>query len=93
MSVVGLCFRLCSLLQYLRTITKFLESRVPEIKEASAEPSSAAEEGDLTVDLHEDKNNRREAPTPVSPASDATATGSDGYYFAGYLNKEIDNQR
>lgn len=93
MSVVGLRFRLCSLLQYLRTITKFLETRVLEIKEASAVPSSAAEEGDLTMDLHEDKYNRKEAPSTVLPASDATATGSNEYYFVGYLSKEIDNQR
>lgn len=34
-----------------------------DIREASDVPSSAAEEGDLTTDLHEDKNHRQEAPT------------------------------
>lgn len=59
-----------------------------EIKEAPAVPLSAAEEGDLTMDLHEDKNKRREAPSTVFPASDATAAGSDEYYFVATSAKK-----
>lgn len=53
----------CSLPQYLRTITKLLENRIPDIKESSDVLSSAAEEGDLTMDFHEDRNHRQEAPS------------------------------
>lgn len=63
------------------------------MEQAYAALSSAAEEGELTTDLHEDINNTNEAPSSVSPASDTTATDSNEYYFVGYLGEEIDNQR
>ena len=85
--VGGLWFRLCSLLQYLRTTTKPLETRALWLKQAAAAPSSAAEAGDHTMDLSEDKPNSSEAASTASPVSDTAAAGSNECDHAGYLSK------